>query len=668
MINFLENSGIMFLIFSNLTTLGFCGETISKGDAKDIPLPDPKIFFRIRVKDEETSRGIPLVSLTTQEGIIYYTDSAGNVAFFEPALMNRDVYVVFESHGYSMEKEGFTEKQAKILHVVPGGSAEIKMKRDNIAQRLYRITGLGIYQDSVLLGDKVPIEHPLVNAGVLGQDSTLATVYKNKIFWVWGDTGHTRHPFNMNGHSTAAVSDLPSLGGLDPEIGVNLHYFTEGDFVKKMVDHPSEGKLYWLGCLISVTDEKGIERLVAHCTKVTPPLESAGRFLVVFNDERQIFEKMRDYPKDDIVNPNGHPFLVKEKEGEYLYFSGAGVHRTKPEYESVADHGQYEAFTCFKEGIRFDETKDQLDRAEDGSLKFAWRKNTSLIDPKTQDTLIQKGFMKPEEKWFGFVDVDSGKDLVFHGGTIYWNEYLNRWVMIFNEVFGTSMLGEIWYAEGDTPLGPWYYAKKIVTHNKYSFYNAIQHPHFAKDNGRIIFFEGTYTKSFSGNEISTPRYEYNQIMYKLDLGDERFALPVPVYRVKGEVLEYLTAEKIPEKAESAEIAFFALDRPVKNAIPVYEYKDPKTGSTILTTEKREQLKKGKFIIAFYALAPGLEEMKSTTTDLWEGIHPENQKRIYNIEGDIVEKDYEKKETPLCRVWKYPRKFNPWKLYGYKRGR
>jgi hypothetical protein len=48
-------------------------------------------------------------------------------------------------------------------------------------------------------------------------------------------------------------------------------------------------------------------------------------------------------------------------------------------------------------------------------------------------------------------------------------------------------------------------------------------PHFVPDEegGRVIFFEGTYTHSFSGNEHQTPRYDYNQVTYRLDLGDER---------------------------------------------------------------------------------------------------------------------------------------------------
>ena len=27
--------------------------------------------------------------------------------------------------------------------------------------------------------------------------------------------------------------------------------------------------------------------------------------------------------------------------------------------------------------------------------------------------------------------------------------------MVLTEIYGTSMLGEIWYAEADSPVGPW---------------------------------------------------------------------------------------------------------------------------------------------------------------------------------------------------------------------
>jgi hypothetical protein len=104
----------------------------------------------------------------------------------------------------------------------------------------------------------------------------------------------------------------------------------------------------------------------------------------------------------------------------------------------------------------------------------------------------------------------------------------------------------VWYAEADEPTGPWRYAVKVVTHDRMSFYNPKQHPMLAKDGGRVIYFEGTYTHDFSGNSDVTPRYEYNQVMYRLDLSDPRVALPRP----------------LPGSD------FLALDRAIPGAIPI----------------------------------------------------------------------------------------------------
>ena len=65
--------------------------------------------------------------------------------------------------------------------------------------------------------------------------------------------------------------------------------------------------------------------------------------------------------------------------------------------------------------------------------------------------------------------------------------------------------------------------KKIVSHEDYSFYNPKQHPYFDREGGRVIYFEGTFTRSFSGNKEPVPRYDYNQMMYKLDLRDPRLS-------------------------------------------------------------------------------------------------------------------------------------------------
>ena len=140
-----------------------------------------------------------------------------------------------------------------------------------------------------------------------------------------------------------------------------------------------------------------------------------------------------------------------------------------------------------------------------------------------QQTLLKQKQLGPEEVWLGLADVDTGQTVVAHRGSVAWNEHRRRWILVTTQQGGTSFLGEVWYAEADAPHGPWRTAKKVVTHDRYSFYNPKQHPQFAAEGGRLIYFEGTYTHTFSGNPVATPRYDYNQVMYRLDLADPRLA-------------------------------------------------------------------------------------------------------------------------------------------------
>src|SRR5215218_1271092 len=122
----------------------------------------PVEHFAIHVTDEQTGRGVPMVELRTTNSVSYYTDSAGFVAFDEPGLMDRKVFFDVSSHGYDFPANAFGIRGVT-LDVKAGGSAEVKVKRLNIAERLYRITGSGIYRDSVLLGRKPPIDQPMLN-------------------------------------------------------------------------------------------------------------------------------------------------------------------------------------------------------------------------------------------------------------------------------------------------------------------------------------------------------------------------------------------------------------------------------------------------------------------------------------------------------------------------
>ena len=119
-------------------------------------LADTTLFFQVQLVDEKTARGVPLVELETVHHLRLVTDSAGRVAFYEPGLMGQPVFFHIRSHGYEYPKDGFGYAGAS-LRPLAGQKAVLRLKRLNLAERLYRLTGEGIYRDSVLLGEMTPL-------------------------------------------------------------------------------------------------------------------------------------------------------------------------------------------------------------------------------------------------------------------------------------------------------------------------------------------------------------------------------------------------------------------------------------------------------------------------------------------------------------------------------
>ncbi len=485
---------------------------------------EPSQYYRIQVVDEATDRGVPLVELRLVDGTRYFTDSAGMVAFYEPGLMDRQVFFHVSSHGYEYPKDNFGYRGLRLTPTA-GGSAQIKLKRLNIAERLYRITGRGIYHHSVKLGDDVPLQKPLINALVAGQDSALAVPYCGKIFWIWGDTSRPAYPLGIF-KASGATSLLPKDGGLDPEVGVDLTYWTDKDgFSRNMAPIAGEG-VVWLDGMQVVDDAKGTPRLFAHFMRLKDlghPLEQG---LALWNDRREVFEKVSSLPLEQTLHPHGASPFVHEEDGvEYFYFGRPYPNmRVEARLKDLSKPEKYQSHTPLKAGTTFQGVDTALERDDAGKLDWQWRTNTPPLTPDQQRQLVKAGIMTREDSPFRVVDVDTGNALVEHHGSVTWNQYRKKFVMIFNVSFAEqSFMGEIYYAEADRPEGPWTQAKKIISHDHYSFYNVVQRPFFAEDGGRLIFLEGTYTKSFSSTQTATPLYDYNQIMYRLDLSDPRLS-------------------------------------------------------------------------------------------------------------------------------------------------
>jgi hypothetical protein len=488
-------------------------------------------YFKITVVDRETGRGVPLVELRTVDNVRYYTDSNGVAAFFEPGLMGEEVFFYVASPGYEFPKDGFGYR-GKTLKAVGGASAELKVERTNIAQRLYRITGAGIYADSLLVDQATPLAKPALNSRVVGQDGGLNTIFGGKLYWFWGDTSRPAYPLGNFG-MTGATSLLPEQGGLDPEKGVDLKYFTGADgFVRPMAPLPGPGPK-WLDGLVTIKDETGRERMFAAYAKIRGLLEAYERGLVEWDRDREVFNQIVTFPADATFYPGGQPFRHTDDGTSYIYFATPyPLLRVRADVESLKDFRRYEGYTCLVEGTRPSDAR--LDRRPDGTLRYSWKKNTAPVGPHEQARLIAAGRMKSDEALLQLQDADSHKPVLAHSGSVNWNAYRRRWIMIAEEVGGTSWLGEIWYDEAPAPIGPWKFARKIATHPDYSFYNPKQDAAFDKDNGRVIFFEGTYSTLISGNTHPTPRYDYNQLMYRLDLADPRLKLPAPAIKVDDE--------------------------------------------------------------------------------------------------------------------------------------
>jgi hypothetical protein len=479
----------------------------------------PTNYFSLQFVDSETGRGIPLVEIETTNRVRYFSDSAGRIAIRPGALGSDSIFFHVRSHGYQMQK---SEQKTQGIMVVlePGKAQTVTLNRVNIAERLYRVTGEGIYHDSQLIGANTPRPYESQpKGGVFGQDSVVNAIYNNQLYWFWGDTRRGDRSLG-NFKVSGAVSPLPENARYDPADAVDLTYFVNQDgFVRQMFPLKGDGAV-WIGGLL-VVDDNHREYMLCGYSRMSATLKQQEIGIARWNDDKEIFEKLIEFPLDTPLSPRGLPLKVVADGEEWFYFGHSIPNiRVRANLSALSDPEKYQGYTCLQPGSRWNDDAPPLDRDKNGSLVCAWKSDTDVITPSRWATLEGKGLVHANDGEYLFIDSVTGNRVIPHSGSLSWNEYRKRWIFIFGQIWGTnSVLGEVWYAEALHPEGPWSEARKIVTHDRYSFYNVKQHPYFAK--GKYIYFEGTYTQSFSVNGQATPRYDYNQIMYRLNLDDAR---------------------------------------------------------------------------------------------------------------------------------------------------
>lgn len=480
--------------------LSVVGEFLSPAPANSAPGD----FAEIRVVDAETKRGIPLIELITVNEIRFVTDNTGRIAFQEPGLMGKEIFFSINGHGYDAPKDAFGIAGIRITPKA-GEKLEIPLKRSSVAQRLARLTGEGLYRDTRLLGLPVPIAESKNPGLVVGQDSVQSAVYKGKAYWFWGDTNQMRYLLGLY-RVAGATSEIPKG---DISHGIAYDYFCNSEgFARAMMplaERP-EGVVWIFGVCV-VNDRSGAEKMIGHYSRRKGLADELEHGIAVFDDETSTFKILKQLPLEEKWRfPIGHP-IVHEADGKrWLMFGDAFPNiRVPADLESILDPKQYEAFSY-----------------SGTPATWAWRKDVPPTDSKIEGGLLKSKKIKPETTYFSPSETGGETRITLHTGSVRWNEYRKKWIFLGNR-FGApnSFLGEVWYSEADLPNGPFNKAVRVAVHDKQTFYNVAHFPILDRDGGKTIHFEGTYTNEFSGNPEKTARYNYNQILYRLDLSDER---------------------------------------------------------------------------------------------------------------------------------------------------
>lgn len=449
-------------ILSCIVALSQAGEQALAGDAARA--------CRIVVIDEQSQWPVPLVQLTTTDDVRYVTDNAGVIALDDPTLMNQTIWFHVSGHGYEVAADGFGYCGVRLMPR-PGQTLTVKVRRNSIAKRLGRLTGAGLFAESQKLNEQLDWQ----DGPVVGCDSVQNAVYQGKLFWAWGDTKLASYPLGVF-HMTGATTTLQPFDSLEPPLRPRFNYFAEPQGrPRALAKIPGDGPT-WLTGVVSLPAADGSEKLVACYRKIVGHLEVYEAGQCVWNDTTKQFEHLRTVWKkaDDQPQPismrEGHPVFWTDQDGQrWVLFGNPLPHARVPaSFEAWQDAAQWQALT-------------------------------------------------PQRS---LASADDGQPVVPHSGSIAWNAYRGRWVTVFMQKFGKpSAFGTLWYAEADSPTGPWGPAVEILSHDNYTFYNPRLHPECTADDSPVLLFEGTYTAEFADHAVPTPRYNYNQILYRLDLDD-----------------------------------------------------------------------------------------------------------------------------------------------------
>jgi len=426
---------------------------------------------RLEVVEKGSGWPVPGVELRTVHGVRFVSDNAGLIAFDLPELMGQETWFTVSGHGYGVQADGFGYKGVR-LRPEPGKKLTVTVERRILAQRLGRLTGSGLFAESHKLGEHLDWR----DGPVQGCDSIVNARFNGKQFWFWGDTNLAHYPLGIFNVSAATTTDFTPPAR--PPLKVRFDYFLNPQGrARGVADVPGDGPT-WVWGAATLKDAQGHEHLVASAVKVRGNMEAYRWDLVEwdatalqFKPLRTFWTKSAEQPQAPPV-PDGHALPWTDATGKaWLLFCNP--------FPTLRCPATYEA----------------------------WQ------DPRTWENLTPDRAIRTPE----------GKKVEAHGGDLAWHPWSRRWLLLFTQKGGdTSFLGEIWLATAPSPTGPWTGARKVATHDNYTFYNPVLHPEAFRADSPVIHFEGTYVTTFTNNQQPTPRWDYNQVLYQVDLSQPAF--------------------------------------------------------------------------------------------------------------------------------------------------
>ena len=305
----------------------------------------------------------------------------------------------------------------------------------NVAERLYRVTGAGVYRDSVLVGrpragQGAAAERPGVRVGQRAHGPV-----PGQALLVLGRHQPARLPARQLPHP-GATSELPGQGGSTPSSGVDLTYFVDEKtgFARPTAETARQGP--HLALRPGRLPRRG--RAANGSSPATPRSGRTWRPTSTGSSpstpRRTPSRRSPRSRSTRALRPSGHTFQRKEGGVDYLYYcTPYPLTRVRARLADLKDVTKYEGFSPLKTGTP--RAARQVARRAPARprprrprpLRLAAEHGGPHARPRNRSSSASDS---ARERILDLRDVETGAFVYAHAGSVSWNAYRNRWVMI----------------------------------------------------------------------------------------------------------------------------------------------------------------------------------------------------------------------------------------------